>query len=392
MKNFDTDQRLLLLDLPPTIPASLNTLNLDYVADTYHPSHYKLSDLPEKIPIINEKTGSFRRFIKRKTPKDKRRVVSAPPGTLRQKELPKPPGMSRNSFSATPPLSSPQPSPEAPKKSHRPYPATPRSISLINENIPSVLTTPGHNPRNSIIIEEDANLKLEPQPSDTASYSNSIISDYLMPVDYSEPKESKASNLDTFSFVDSLFSVDKAAGRHSVSSTEDMSNQVIEKPPLILPKSRDKSKVRFQDKPSKYKIKPDSLKYCLDLHQEYNETRFPLVPKYSHLNEHHETVQEKHRSFSDFTHFKVHMVDNPLSTSDKQEKHRSFTDFTNFKVRSVSNPTVQPIKKEFTTTTPAKTNLRSFFSRFKTNDNSKQKSLPPLPHQQGHTRQRKYYE
>lgn len=94
MKNFDTDQRLLLLDLPPTIPASLNTLNLDYVADTYHPSHYKLSDLPEKIPIINEKTGSFRRFIKRKTPKDKRRVVSAPPGTLRQKELPKPPGMS----------------------------------------------------------------------------------------------------------------------------------------------------------------------------------------------------------------------------------------------------------------------------------------------------------
>ena len=87
MKNSNNKQRLSLLDLPPPIPAALDTLNLDYVADSYQPGQYELSDLPDKIPIINERTGSFRRFIKRKTPRDRRRIVSAPPGTILEKHF-----------------------------------------------------------------------------------------------------------------------------------------------------------------------------------------------------------------------------------------------------------------------------------------------------------------
>lgn len=402
MKNSNNKQRLSLLDLPPPIPAALDTLNLDYVADSYQPGQYELSDLPDKIPIINERTGSFRRFIKRKTPRDRRRIVSAPPGTILEKALPKPPATSRNSFYATPALPLPKasstpslPKPRTLRPKPRPFSMAPRSISLINENIPPILTTPGHNPRNSMVIGEDSDLKLQPQQSNLSSDYNSIISDYIMAMDYYSPKDQQDANLDSNSFVDSLFSEDKPANnnRQSISSSEEMGNPIIENP-LNLPKTRDKQKVRFTDKPSSYKIKPDSLRYCLDLPQDYNESRFPLVPKNSHFDElesrYQNKVEEKHRSFSDFTHFKVHMINNPSTTADKQEKRRSFSDFTNFKVRSVSVPTLQPSLNRSTTPT-TKTNIKSFFNRFKSKDVSKEKSLPPLPCEKSQPRQKKYY-
>ncbi|RCK56143.1 hypothetical protein Cantr_05221 [Candida viswanathii] len=385
MKKSNTKQRLSLLDLPPPIPAALNTLNLDYVADTYKPGHYEISDLPDKIPIIDEKTGSFRRFIKKKLPrKDKRRVVSAPPGTFKDKQLPQPPASTSTSTSSSPTES-------------RPFSVTPRSVSLINENIPPVLTTPGHNPRNSLIIEEDASLKLYPQPSNDSSEDSSILSNIVMPMAFNDPKEQEVNNLETNSFVDSLFSDDKPLRPQSMSSNEEIATPIVEKP-LNLPKTREKSKVRFQDKPSAYKVKPNCMNYCLDIPQTYSDSRFPLVPKYSHLDDKRmssqpETKEKHNRSFSDRNHFKVHLVDNPLTAANKQEKRRSFTDFSGFKVRSVSDPTLQPPKRDTKPTTP-KTNVKSFFNRFKAKEEDpKEKSLPPLPGQHGPPapRQRKYY-
>ena len=94
MKKSNSKQLLTTLDLPPIIPASITTLDFDHAVNSYQPGNYNPEDLPDKIPIINESTGSFRRFIRRakstriKKNNDKRRIVSAPPGTYTGKELP----------------------------------------------------------------------------------------------------------------------------------------------------------------------------------------------------------------------------------------------------------------------------------------------------------------
>ena len=80
MKKSNSKQLLTTLDLPPIIPASITTLDFDHAVNSYQPGNYNPEDLPDKIPIINESTGSFRRFIRRakstriKKNNDKRRI------------------------------------------------------------------------------------------------------------------------------------------------------------------------------------------------------------------------------------------------------------------------------------------------------------------------------
>ncbi|EMG46855.1 hypothetical protein G210_2880 [Candida maltosa Xu316] len=371
MKYTHSKQRLSSQDLPPVIPASLATLDLDHAVNTFQPGQYKLKDLPDKIPIINEKTGSFRRFIKKK-PNDRRRIVSAPPGTFTKQQH------------------SPPPSPTQPKHNNKELPSipnipnrystpiiqstfklTPRSVSLVNENIPQSINTSGYNSQNSLVIEERPEYLTVHRNSVTHSIetdsilsknSNSnIIAQYL--------KDGDTPKLDVESFHDSLFSEDGHA--NSITSTE-------EDQKLALPKMRTKKGVRFQDKPSSYKVNSKSMNCCLESAKEYKDSRFPSVPSHTRLKKEMIEIKEKRRSLSDLNHMKVSIIDNPTKT--KQDKRRSLSDIASLFPRSVSTP--QPSTKKEPTPPETHNHLKSFISRFKNKKSSnKEKSLPPLPHQ-----------
>lgn len=373
MKKSNSKQLLTTLDLPPIIPASITTLDFDHAVNSYQPGNYNPEDLPDKIPIINESTGSFRRFIRRakstriKKNNDKRRIVSAPPGTYTGKELPDIP-----SSMPTTPITIIAPKDRTNRKPL--YTNPPRTISLINENIPyPVLTTPNYNPHQIKLVVDEPHLKLEPKltnDSETNSIgTDSILSTKSIDIPVAIHDDAKvtvthncnSSSSDNDSLVDSLFSKEEEQEGDQIDPVTSHEEHEIESSTLVLPKMRKKSSPppssssdkigHSQTKSSSHQINTKSLGYCLDTPNVYKESRFPLVPSHikvpKQVNESggggggatHKNIEnsktDKRRSLSDFTHMKHVLTKLDHHDNNSQEvKHRSLISFSQLKLGS----------------------------------------------------------
>lgn len=85
-----TKQALGPTDIPLAIPANLTDVDLAHAVALHQPGAAKMADMPLEIPIINRRTGLFRRFVSEPR-KKKKRVVSMPILSSYAKELPSPP-------------------------------------------------------------------------------------------------------------------------------------------------------------------------------------------------------------------------------------------------------------------------------------------------------------
>ena len=75
MKKSNSKQLLTTLDLPPIIPASITTLDFDHAVNSYQPGNYNPEDLPDKIHIINESTGSFEDLLDEQNQQELKRIM-----------------------------------------------------------------------------------------------------------------------------------------------------------------------------------------------------------------------------------------------------------------------------------------------------------------------------
>ena len=361
MKKPNTKQLLTTLDLPPVIPASIPTLDFEHAVNSYQPGTYKPEDLPDKIPIINESTGSFRRFIRRAKSRrvrknDRRRIVSAPPGTYTEKELPGIP-----SSVPTSPIASTGITiiPENTTTSKPLFTQAHKTVSFINENIHyPMLTTPNYNPHQIVIIEEP-HLKLEPKLTND-SETNSIGTDSILstksidvPVvihdDNNEVKEMIIHNSDNDSLVDSLFSEKEKRGEEDqIDPVTSHEEHEMDPSMLVLPKMRKKSPNKGVSlaKLNSHQVNSNSLGYCLDTPNVYKESRFPLVPSHIKIpkqmnecanndstNTNEKQKTDNRRSLSDFTHMKHASTKSDYQDNNNvQEKHRSLISFSQLKL------------------------------------------------------------
>lgn len=98
MKKYSDKQILSISDIPPSIPA-FSIDDLAHAVDTFKPSQFNTSELPQDLPVYDKSTGRFNRFIKRGG--INRRVISAPPMVAKSyidKELPVAPNTRRDTL------------------------------------------------------------------------------------------------------------------------------------------------------------------------------------------------------------------------------------------------------------------------------------------------------
>ncbi|KAG7660414.1 uncharacterized protein J8A68_006070 [[Candida] subhashii] len=94
-------QRLTSYDFPPIIPAQIDDIDVSHAVKTYKPGHTDPKDLPAKLPIYNEATGSIRRFVKRResnsnssSPERQSPMTMTASSVWPQKDLPPVPNLS----------------------------------------------------------------------------------------------------------------------------------------------------------------------------------------------------------------------------------------------------------------------------------------------------------